>query len=261
MIDLHGLVSQYGYLALFVGTFLEGETILILGGLAAQQGLLELPGVMAAAFAGSLLGDQFAFLIGRKWGRRIISRFPTWQEKIVKIQEKSGRYLDLWMLSFRFFWGLRNPTPFVLAMGNVSQLRFASLNAVGALVWAVVGAGGGYLFGNAMEGVLGDVHRCTMQVLGGFVGLWVVVLSTRFIVRRIKRSRARRVGQGVQGPGLGEALETQETGVAAPAGDAPGPGVVAGVGEPVVHPQAEAKPDDLGLAQGQKRGVDGDMAA
>lgn len=188
MIDLQGLVSEYGYWALFVGTFLEGETILVLGGLAAQQGLLELPWVMASAFGGSLLGDQTAFFIGRRWGRRIICRFPGWEEKIEKIRQKMTRYLDLWMLSFRFFWGLRNPTPFVLAMGNVPLARFATLNAIGALVWAVAGAGAGFLFGRAVERYIGDMHKYSLQLLGGAVGLWVLLMLGRAWRKRRKKS-------------------------------------------------------------------------
>lgn len=36
------LIADYGYLAILIGTFLEGETILALGGLAARMGHLEL---------------------------------------------------------------------------------------------------------------------------------------------------------------------------------------------------------------------------
>jgi len=200
MPDLQSLIADYGYLALFVGTFLEGETILVLGGLAAQQGLLELPWVMASAFSGSLLGDQAAFLIGRRWGRRIVGRFPGWQEKIEKIRERIGRYLDLWMLTFRFFWGLRNPTPFVLAMSNVPLARFATLNAIGALVWAVAGAGAGFVFGHAVERFLGDMHKYSLRLLGGVVAMWVLALLV--LAWRKRRQRSRGVGQGVPGPGL-----------------------------------------------------------
>lgn len=188
MPDLQSLVIQYGYLALFVGTFLEGETILLLGGLAAQQGLLELPWVMASAFSGSLLGDQLAFFIGGRWGRPIIGRFPGWQEKIEKIRHKTGRYLDLWMLTFRFFWGLRNPTPFVLAMSNVPLARFATLNAIGALIWAVAGAWAGYLFGQAVERYLGQIHQHSLLILGGVVLLWTAVTLARSWLRRRERS-------------------------------------------------------------------------
>lgn len=51
-------VQTYGYWAILIGTFLEGETILVLGGLAAHMGYMDLNGVILAAFAGSLSGDQ-----------------------------------------------------------------------------------------------------------------------------------------------------------------------------------------------------------
>ena len=47
---LESIVDTYGYLAVLLGTFLEGETILVLGGFAAHRGYLALPWVIVAAF-------------------------------------------------------------------------------------------------------------------------------------------------------------------------------------------------------------------
>ena len=47
--NLETFVADYGLLAIAVGCYLEGETVLLLGGLGAQQGWLPLPGVIAAA--------------------------------------------------------------------------------------------------------------------------------------------------------------------------------------------------------------------
>ena len=41
--DINHLISQYGYAALIVGSMAEGETITLLGGVAAHQGLLKFP--------------------------------------------------------------------------------------------------------------------------------------------------------------------------------------------------------------------------
>ena len=56
--DFAALVHTYGYAAVFIGSFLEGETTLALGGFAAQRGHLALPWVIAVAEAGGFLGDQ-----------------------------------------------------------------------------------------------------------------------------------------------------------------------------------------------------------
>src|SRR5664279_3888402 len=61
---LDSFIRNYGYWALLVGTFLEGETILMLGGLSAQLGYLDLSLVIVVAFIGSFSGDQFYFIVG-----------------------------------------------------------------------------------------------------------------------------------------------------------------------------------------------------
>jgi membrane protein DedA with SNARE-associated domain len=50
-------ISRYGYLAVFLGTFLEGDTTLVLAGFTAHRGYLGLPQVIAAACAGTLAGQ------------------------------------------------------------------------------------------------------------------------------------------------------------------------------------------------------------
>ena len=61
--DLQSIIENYGYAAIFIGTFLEGETVLVLAGMAAHRGYLVLTWVITAAFLGRLCGDQL-FLFG-----------------------------------------------------------------------------------------------------------------------------------------------------------------------------------------------------
>ena len=65
--DLQSIIENYGYAAILIGTFLEGETILVLAGLAAHQGYLVLTWVILAAFA----GISFFFI----WGANTVRRF------------------------------------------------------------------------------------------------------------------------------------------------------------------------------------------
>ncbi len=178
------LIEQYGYVALFVGTFLEGETILLLAGFAAHSSQfgLDLQYVILSAFAGSLAGDQTAFFIGRHYGRRLIERSEKWRSRAEKVHGMLRKYHEVLILSFRFFYGLRNLTPFVLGTADISVRKFFTLNAIGAAVWAVVFALVGYLFGTVLENVLtrliDNVHHAELAILGlaalAFVVVWVV---------------------------------------------------------------------------------------
>jgi membrane protein DedA with SNARE-associated domain len=53
---LQSLIENYGYLAVFIAAFLEGETILVMAGFAAYQGYLDLEKVILIALFGGLLG-------------------------------------------------------------------------------------------------------------------------------------------------------------------------------------------------------------
>ncbi len=183
------LIEHYGYLALFIGTFLEGETILLLAGFAAQspEFHLDLGYVILAAFAGSLAGDQTAFFIGRSFGRRLMERNVKWRARTERVTAMLKKYHEILILSFRFFYGLRNLTPFVLGSVDIPIRKFFFLNAIGAAIWAVSFALVGYGFGSILENVLArlidNVHYAELAVLGlavlAIVAVWIVKLLRR----------------------------------------------------------------------------------
>jgi len=169
---LQGLIQHYGYIALFIGTFLEGETILLLAGFLAHTDKfqLELPYVILTAFAGSLAGDQLAFYVGRFFGAKLINRSEKWRSRIERVHKMLEKYHEVLILSFRFFYGLRNLTPFTLGSTPISGLKFFTLNLIGAFVWAVVFGCVGYVFGGLLENVLAkimdNVHHVQFIILG-----------------------------------------------------------------------------------------------
>jgi membrane protein DedA with SNARE-associated domain len=173
---LEYLIRTYGYWALLAGTFFEGETILMLGGLIAKLGYLDLSLVMVVAFIGSFSGDQFYFLVGRLKGAELLARHPKWHGRVAKVHCYCERYQDLIMLGFRFVYGIRIMTPFVLAMSpKIKTGRFIIFNAIGAALWSAVVAGGGYLFGHALELVLNDIKHYEVWIMIGASAIGLVI--------------------------------------------------------------------------------------
>jgi membrane protein DedA with SNARE-associated domain len=183
-------IDTYGYGAILLGTFLEGETILILGGFAAFQGYLKLPWVILAAFLGTLSGDQLFFYIGRNYGAKILARRPAWQARVDRVKGLLERFQDYLILLFRFLYGLRILTPFVLGLSRVSRVRFLLLNTVGALVWAIAIGIGGYLFGQALEALMGDLKRFEAEILGLLVLAGIVAWMIHGYRRRKSKASA-----------------------------------------------------------------------
>lgn len=184
---LAALVSTYGYFAIAAGAFFEGETVLILGGLAAHQGYLALPGVCAAAFLSTLCADLLWFHLGRAKGPALLEKRPAWKARSEQLFARVRRHQNLVVLTFRFVYGLRTLTPLALGATGIARLRFLLLDILGAGAWTVAYAALGYLFGSTVQAFLGDVRRfelwffAAVLLLGGLV----------WLVHRRPRSRPR----------------------------------------------------------------------
>ena len=177
--NLEGLIVHYGYLALFIGTFLEGETILIIAGYLAQDGILDLPLVILAALFGSFGGDQTFFFIGYFKGVRFLDKRPALKLKAAKAFRLLYRHQIAVILGFRFLYGIRNITPFVIGSSGFNPLRFFILNFTGALVWAITFACFGYHLGNLAERLLDDVESYEKSILGILCGIALLVFLWR----------------------------------------------------------------------------------
>lgn len=81
--DINHLISQYGYAALIVGSMAEGETITLLGGVAAHQGLLKFPRGDRRR-PRRMIGDQLLYLVGRRFGDASCAVSPVRKRGSVK---------------------------------------------------------------------------------------------------------------------------------------------------------------------------------
>lgn len=185
--SLAQLVQQYGPWAVLAGTFLEGETVLLLAAFAARSGYLSLEAIAPAAFAGALLGDQLFFHLGRLRGPALLSRHPRWQARVAQARRIIQRH-EHWVVSgFRFLYGLRTTLPFALGMSGVPARRFLVLDALSVALWVSVVVALGYGLGTAAEQVFSDVARYVWAALA----IIALVAALAWLARRL-RSRAER---------------------------------------------------------------------
>jgi membrane protein DedA with SNARE-associated domain len=165
------IIAKYGLAALFIGAGLEGETVVVAGGLLSHKGLLPLPGAMAAAAAGSFVADQIFFSAGRyfrgkAWVKRQQQR-PIFARALGLLE----RYPIGFIFAFRFIYGFRTISPIAIGTTRVETKLFLLINAIAAVVWGIVFTGIGYLFGHSfeklIERLLPDKHA--ILIVGGAV--------------------------------------------------------------------------------------------
>jgi membrane protein DedA with SNARE-associated domain len=159
---LEGYLSAYGYFAVFgivglesAGVPMPGETILVAAAILAGQGKLHLWGVIVAAAAGAILGDNFGYWVGREFGFPIAYRYGRY----INLDErrlKLGQYLFLRHGGKVVFFGrfvavLRTWAAFLAGVNHFNWERFFLFNAAGGIVWALIFGVGGYVLGRAFE--------------------------------------------------------------------------------------------------------------
>ncbi|EBU7731547.1 DedA family protein [Salmonella enterica subsp. enterica serovar Newport] len=188
--DINTLITHYGYAALVIGSMAEGETVTLLGGVAAHQGLLKFPLVAAAVALGGMMGDQLLYLLGRCYGGKILRRFPRYHTKIRRAQKMIQRHPYLFVIGTRFMYGFRAVGPLLIGASRLPPKIFLPLNIVGALIWALLFTTLGYLGGEVIAPWLHDLDQHLRH------GVWlilaiVLVVGVRWWLKRRGKAEAR----------------------------------------------------------------------
>jgi membrane protein DedA with SNARE-associated domain len=193
--DFAPWVAAYGYPAALAGALFEGETVLVLAGLFAHRGVLDMPLLILLGAAGGAVGDIVYFALGRRYGATLLERFPTFAPAADRVQTLIQRFPALSIVGIRFLYGLRTVGPAVIGSSAVAWPRFLLLNAVGALVWSGCWVGAGYVLGEAAQRLLGRAMRVEREFfIAALVAALVVTIVLRLRRRRIRSPRkAKRV--------------------------------------------------------------------
>lgn len=198
VVSLWPFLPRYGYAILFLGIALEntglplpGEVFLLAAGFLASAGPFELPLVIALGAAGAVAGDSLSYLLGRLGGERLprlYCRITMGSADCVrKTHEYFARRGGLTVAFARFVVGVR---VFAAPMAGATKMaypRFLAYDALGALLWASLIGGFGYVFGSRWDQLQGDYRRYY-----GFVLLTVLLVALGYIL--MKSLRRRRYG-------------------------------------------------------------------
>jgi membrane-associated protein/undecaprenyl-diphosphatase len=131
---------------LLVGFFLPGDSILFAAGVLVAAGAVHLPLWLIAigAFAAAVAGDQVGYLLGRRFGPRLLRRRSHHLERAHAFFDKHGPRA---VMLARFVPLVRTFTPAVAGAARMPRGRFTVYNVLGGLAWAVGLLVAGYFLG------------------------------------------------------------------------------------------------------------------
>jgi membrane protein DedA with SNARE-associated domain len=162
------------YAAVYVAAILEGEVVFVAAAVLVAAGKLNALGVMAFGALGAATGDQLFFYAfrGRIAGWLTGSRAVA--ARHVSIVSRVQRHQSLMILAIRFAPGLRIALTAACAYGNVSPVRFSTLNLVSAFAWSFVlltlvsNVGPRVLHYAGIHGIWGAIVPAALLILFGW---------------------------------------------------------------------------------------------
>lgn len=180
------LLARYGGIAVFLGTFLEGESLLIAAGVLAQRGLLSPWVVWLSAALGAWFGHLLWFSLGRRLSRTaLVSRWPALARRIAQADRVVRRHPKTAIFVLQYLYGMRLIGALSLGFTSLSLLLFALFEALNCLLWAAAFTALGYALGDAAVSFFAGPLR--------WVWLAVSVLVLVGTLRRASASAASRL--------------------------------------------------------------------
>jgi membrane protein DedA with SNARE-associated domain/membrane-associated phospholipid phosphatase len=179
-VNLHG---HWSYLVIFVivvlecqplfGLVMPGESLVLIGGFLARQGVFA-PGLLIVVIAAAaILGDSIGFELGRQLGRGWLlqrgRRFGLRQEHLDRVDDFIARHGGKAVFAGHFLHLMRALMPFVAGASRIRYLRFLVINAAGCIVWSVTFVMLGYAVGESWRLAGHWVGRASEIVGGGLL--------------------------------------------------------------------------------------------
>lgn len=166
------LIHSYGYVAIVIGTFFEGEVMMLAAGMLAAAGMLSLGGVIVTGMAGTFASDVTCFLLGRFAGHRLGRWFPALFRQLSRAFDLMADYDQVLLVFYQFVPGLCTVTPMAYGMTRISARRFLMLDLVGNTLWTVTFASAGFFAGRAAVRLARTANHwvwiAALAALGGY---------------------------------------------------------------------------------------------
>ena len=172
-------VQNWGYIAVFLGSMIEGESVIFIAGFFAHEGYLSLPKIIIVSFIGTLFADQVLYHVGRHYGNHIIDRFPSFRPRADRAFLLLRRYENIFILSFRFIWGIRIISPIIIGSSGVSIKRFMVLNLIAAVIWSVGSCVAAYYFAHLIMDKFDLIPKILLGVLVLGGSTWYMISKWR----------------------------------------------------------------------------------
>lgn len=179
----------------FIGLVAPGESAILVGGVVAGQGEIDVVVLIAIVWACAVAGDLTSFVLGRKLGRGFLEqhggKVSITPERLARVEAFFEKYGGRAILLGRFVGLVRAIAPFLAGSSGMKLRRFLPYDVVGAGLWGTTFCLLGYLFWQSFGTVLDYAKKGSLAVASVIVLGVAIVAAVRFAQERENRARVR----------------------------------------------------------------------
>ena len=196
----YALVGVMAFLetAAFTGLVVPGETVVILGGVIAGQGDVDVLALFALTWFCALSGDATGYLLGRRLGRRFLlahgPRVHLTEARLLRVEEFFARYGLGTILIGRFVGLVRAVAPFLAGASRYPPGRFIAIAVLGTGLWSAAFVFLGFIFWQSFDEAIAIAKQGSLA-LATIVVLIVSAIAIYRYVRERRRAGADRPRQ------------------------------------------------------------------
>lgn len=193
-LDLKELIIHYGALAVFVILFAEssfvfflpGDSLLFVAGILISQHLLGFWPTIILGLLGAVLGNNFGYFLGKKFGPPLFS-LNRWylfkREHVDKVQSYYVRYGPLTVVLARFIPAVRTIAPIAAGVGSMDYSTFLLYNAGGAALWLLLVTAAGYFLGRTVP----NIDHYILPIIAAVIVVSFIPGAIAIIRHRLKK--------------------------------------------------------------------------
>lgn len=217
MHDSFAILVSHGYLVVFLWVFadqiglpLPSLPVLLAAGALARGGDLNLPAVIFLAAMAAFLSDAIWFEIGRRQGGSVLKfvcRASLEPDSCVRrTHDMFSRWGSWSLVMSKFVPGMNVVASPLAGISGVSRPRFLTLNAAGAMLFAILLVTPGYLFSRQLERAVTLASASGNWLLISLFTLFTAYIAIKY-ARRARFIRMLRVAR-ISAEELKEKLES-----------------------------------------------------
>lgn len=143
---------------LAVGFFLPGDSLLVVAGLFAANGKLNLAILLSTLFIAAVIGDAVGYLTGARLGQRLFKRQKSFLFRPSHLQRAHAfyeKYGGKTIIIARFVPIVRTFAPIVAGAADMPYRRFVVFNVLGGFLWVTSMILSGYFLGSLLKSRFG----------------------------------------------------------------------------------------------------------